>query len=165
MGPRFILWVRSLMELIRTIVTSLVTDAITPTTALASGKGLQENFVILRYSNNSTTRALGKDPGDINGTGETLYEPSLPFSSKVTRNEKMKTNEKDCEHFRSIPAKALQCLNCTMWIDWSECTRVANLEREARAILAPAGASTSQPQPVCITSEEGRGEITLNTYE
>ncbi|KAI8597332.1 large-conductance mechanosensitive channel [Dissophora ornata] len=55
------------------IVTSLVTDIITPVIALASGKNLEENFLILRYSHNETAQAMGlpatrqqaKNAGDI----------------------------------------------------------------------------------------------------
>ncbi|KAF8956249.1 hypothetical protein BGZ46_002403, partial [Entomortierella lignicola] len=42
------------------IVTSMVTDVITPIIALASGKNLQENFIILRYNHNATAIALGE---------------------------------------------------------------------------------------------------------
>ncbi|KAF9349962.1 hypothetical protein BGX26_011831 [Mortierella sp. AD094] len=151
------------------IVTSLVTDVITPVIALASGKNLQENFVILRYSNNATARALGEpktrqqaqNAGDITWNWGNFVQTVLNFFItsgcvflifkvyEVARNKKKDANEKDCEHcFKSIPIKALRCPNCTTWIDWSECTRVTNLEREARAIPALAGASPSQSQPV-----------------
>ncbi|KAI8353762.1 large-conductance mechanosensitive channel [Mortierella sp. GBAus27b] len=53
------------------IVTSLVNDIITPILAWASGKNLEENFIVLRESHNSTAPAghSSTDPA----TNETIY--------------------------------------------------------------------------------------------
>lgn len=42
------------------IVTSLVADIITPIIALASGKNLEENFIILRHGDNATRSSVKK---------------------------------------------------------------------------------------------------------
>ncbi|KAF9088864.1 hypothetical protein BGX27_002618, partial [Mortierella sp. AM989] len=177
------------------IVTSLVTDVITPIIALASGKNLQENFVILRKNHNATALAAGtpktrqqaQSLGDITWNWGNFIQTVINFFItsgcvflivkgrsillvilidwltrmtlwvmlkdkttncivifclyswlkvyEVARNKKKEINEKNCEYcFKSIPIKALRCPNCTTWIDWNECTRVKNLEREAEAI-------------------------------
>ncbi|KAF9203284.1 hypothetical protein BGZ49_006597 [Haplosporangium sp. Z 27] len=160
------------------IVTSMVTDVITPIIALASGKNLQENFIILRYNHNATAMALGKpktrqqaqNAGDITWNWGNFVQTVINFFItsgcvflivkvyEVARNKKKEITEKDCPYcFKSIPQKAMRCPNCTTWIDWAECTRVTNLEREAGAI--PGSSTQTYPAIFPLMEKEVTQEV------
>ncbi|KAF8927300.1 hypothetical protein BGZ58_010490 [Dissophora ornata] len=142
------------------IVTSLVTDIITPVIALASGKNLEENFLILRYSHNETAQAMGlpatrqqaKNAGDITWNWGNFLQTVINFFIisgcvflivkiyQVGRNKKIEVTEKKCDYcLKSVPLNAVRCPNCTTWLDWDACARVKDME------LAAAGSKTESP--------------------
>ena len=51
---------------------------------------------------------------------------------EVSRNSKKEVTEKKCDYcLKSIPLNAVRCPNCTTWLDWDACAKVANMERVA----------------------------------
>ncbi|CAO3567146.1 unnamed protein product [Mortierella alpina] len=134
------------------IVTSLVTDIITPIIALASGKNLQENFIILRR--NATlpadtqwaTRLLAQQGGNITWNWGNFVQTVINFfiiSACVflivkvyqsARNTKTEVTQKQCDYcLKDIPLNSVRCPNCTTWLDWDACAKVKNMERAAQA--------------------------------
>ncbi|KAF9357372.1 hypothetical protein BGX34_009390 [Mortierella sp. NVP85] len=141
------------------IVTSLVTDIITPILALASGKNLEENFVILRRNEDSeqkswSTRASAQLAGNITWNWGNFLQTVINFFIvsacvfiivkiyEMGRGAKTKVTEKDCDYCMvKIPFNAVRCPRCTTWLDWDVCTRVANRKRiAANAAAIGAGA-------------------------
>ncbi|KAF9942962.1 hypothetical protein BGZ75_005765 [Mortierella antarctica] len=142
------------------IVTSLVTDIITPVIALASGKNLQENFIILRR--NATfpadtqwaTRLQAQQGGNITWNWGNFVQTVINFfivSACVfvivkvyqsARNTKKEVTEKKCDYcLKDIPLNSVRCPNCTTWLDWDACAKVKNMERAAQ------GADTAVSSP------------------
>ncbi|KAF9282472.1 hypothetical protein BGZ68_005962 [Mortierella alpina] len=134
------------------IVTSLVTDIITPVIALASGKNLQENFIILRRNETwppgtqFATRLLAQQGGNITWNWGNFVQTVLNFfiiSACVflivkvyqsARNTKTEITEKKCDYcLKDIPLNSVRCPNCTTWLDWDACAKVKNMERAAQA--------------------------------
>ncbi|KAG0062761.1 hypothetical protein BGZ89_010414 [Linnemannia elongata] len=131
------------------IVTSLVTDIITPIIALASGKNLEENFIILRHRPDSnytsySTRAQAQGDHSITWNWGNFIQTVLNFFIisacvfiivkvyQVGRNTKTEVTEKTCDYcVRKIPVEAVRCPLCTTWLDWDACTKVKNMERLA----------------------------------
>ncbi|KAF9089434.1 hypothetical protein BGX23_006702 [Mortierella sp. AD031] len=152
------------------IVTSLVTDIITPIIALASGKNLEENFIVLRHSKNSTevnyaTRAQAQLDHSITWNWGNFIQTVINFFIisacvflivklyQVGRNTKVEVSEKSCDYcLKKIPIEAVRCPECTTWLDWDACTKVANMERLAaggglNTMGLAAGAVSSQYMP------------------
>ncbi|KAK3848125.1 MAG: large-conductance mechanosensitive channel [Linnemannia gamsii] len=140
------------------IVTSLVTDIITPLIAMASGKNLEENFVILRRNpllpdgTAIPTRLYAKEHMTVTWNWGNFVQTVINFFIisgcvflvvklyEVSRNTKKEVTEKKCDYcLKSIPLNAVRCPNCTTWLDWDACAKVANLERAA----AVAGGNSS----------------------
>ncbi|KAG0031193.1 hypothetical protein BGZ81_001619 [Podila clonocystis] len=136
------------------IVTSLVNDIITPIIALASGKNLEENFIILRHSNNSTgagnytTRASAALSGAVTWNWGNFIQTVINFFIvsacvfmivklyQISRNTKTDVTEKKCDYcLKNIPLECVRCPECTTWLDWDACAKVANLERFAAAAV------------------------------
>ncbi|GJJ78698.1 large conductance mechanosensitive channel [Entomortierella parvispora] len=131
------------------IVTSLVTDIITPIIALASGKNLEENFLVLRKNStdlNYPTRALAQAHGEITWNWGNFLQTVINFFIvsgcvflivkiyQVGRNVKTEVTEKACDFcLKKIPLDAVRCSECTTWLDWDACAKVAQLERVAAA--------------------------------
>ncbi|KAG0307215.1 hypothetical protein BGZ98_000789 [Dissophora globulifera] len=134
------------------IVTSLVNDIITPVIALASGKNLDENFIILRHTTNATAAALGppatrqqaKDAGNITWNWGNFVQTVINFfiisgcifllvkAYQMARNNKAAVTEKKCDYcLKGAPLNAVRCPTCTTWLDWDAYTKVANLKRAA----------------------------------
>ncbi|ORY97054.1 large-conductance mechanosensitive channel, partial [Lobosporangium transversale] len=151
------------------IVTSLVADIITPVLALASGKNLEENFVILRKSDNATaeyvsyptTRQAAKDAGNITWNWGNFLQTVINFFIvsacvfllvklyEVARNKKTEVSEKKCEYcLKSIPLDAVRCPNCTTWLDWDACAKAANMERIAASSFSGMSMPMSMPIPM-----------------
>ncbi|KAG0366912.1 hypothetical protein BGX24_003476 [Mortierella sp. AD032] len=112
------------------IVTSLVTDIITPLIAMASGKNLEENFLILR-----------RNP---------LLPDGTPIPTRLFAKENMTVTWNWGNFVQTVInffiisgcvflVVKLRCPNCTTWLDWDACAKVANLERAA----AVAGGNSS----------------------
>ncbi|KAF9925132.1 hypothetical protein FBU30_005025 [Linnemannia zychae] len=134
------------------IVTSLVNDIITPLLAIASGKNLEENFITLRTNPNDppgtvySTRALAKEHMTVTWNWGNFVQTVINFFIisacvfvivkiyEVSRNTKKEVTEKKCDYcLKSIPLQAVRCPNCTTWLDWDACAKVANMERVAIA--------------------------------
>ncbi|KAF9113452.1 hypothetical protein BGX27_001566 [Mortierella sp. AM989] len=150
------------------IVTSLVNDIITPILALASGKNLEENFLILKRSANETatswgTRALAKEAGNITWNWGNFLQTVINFFIvsgcvflivkvyQAGRNTKTEVTEKPCDYCqKKVPVKAVRCPECTTWLDWDACTRAANMERIAASggIMPPTDTSFVDYAPV-----------------
>ncbi|GJJ78103.1 large conductance mechanosensitive channel [Entomortierella parvispora] len=131
------------------IVTSLVTDIITPVIALASRKNLDENFITLRRNaanppENYATRLQAKNAGDITWNWGNFVQTVINFIIisgcvfivvkiyQMGRNTKTEVTEKKCDYcLKGIPINAVRCANCTTWLDWDACARVANLEKSS----------------------------------
>ncbi|KAI1321810.1 hypothetical protein EDD11_000086 [Mortierella claussenii] len=155
------------------IVTSLVTDIITPVIALASGKNLEENFLILRSSHNATagiptTRLAAKEAGNITWNWGNFVQTVINFFIvsgcvflfvklyQVARNKKVDVTEKKCDYCtKSIPLEAVRCPNCTTWLDWDACARVANMER--LTATSPPMVAATVPAMASGTSYNGQG--------
>ncbi|KAF9306558.1 hypothetical protein BGZ74_005133 [Mortierella antarctica] len=149
------------------IVTSLVTDIITPIIALASGKNLEENFIILKHpetgTGNYTTRASAALSGAVTWNWGNFIQTVINFFIvsacvfmivklyQISRNTKTEVTEKKCDYcLKSIPLECVRCPECTTWLDWDACAKVANLERSAAAAV-PGVASTpfvDYPAPI-----------------
>ncbi|KAF9215394.1 hypothetical protein CPC16_008863 [Podila verticillata] len=133
------------------IVTSLVTDIITPLIAMATGKNMEENFIILKrnpaHPNDIyTTRKLAQDDGNITWNWGNFVQTVINFFIisacifilvkvyQVSRNTKKEVTEKKCDYcLKAAPINAVRCPNCTTWLDWDACAKVANQERAASA--------------------------------
>ncbi|KAF9179418.1 hypothetical protein BGZ49_005153 [Haplosporangium sp. Z 27] len=131
------------------IVTSLVTDIITPILALASGKNLEENFLILRRNETAgyvkyPTRAAAQAEGNITWNWGNFLQTVINFFIvsgcvflivkvyQIGRNTKTEVTEKSCDYCgKKVPIKSVRCPMCTTWLDWDVCTKVANMERIA----------------------------------
>ncbi|KAF9179578.1 hypothetical protein BGZ51_006826 [Haplosporangium sp. Z 767] len=154
------------------IVTSLVTDIITPVIALASGKNLEENFIILRESDTEpagtlyATRKLAQAAGNITWNWGNFIQTVINFFIIsacvfiiVKVYEKARTNntevtEKKCDYcLKSVPLDAVRCPLCTTWLDWEACTKAANL-KNASAVAAAAAATTAG-QPIYASPSQG----------
>ncbi|KAF9925643.1 hypothetical protein FBU30_004628 [Linnemannia zychae] len=130
------------------IVTSLVNDIITPILALASGKNLEENFIVLRRGEDSknttySTRAQAQSDHSITWNWGNFIQTVINFfiiSACVflivklyqVGRKQVDVTEKHCDYCaRKIPVEAVRCPNCTTWLDWDACTRVKNMEKIA----------------------------------
>ncbi|KAF8936758.1 large-conductance mechanosensitive channel [Dissophora ornata] len=151
------------------IVTSLVTDIITPIIALASGKNLEENFIILRHNKTSVmtdypTRAIAQADGNITWNWGNFIQTVINFFIisgcvfliiklyQVGRNTKTEVTEKSCDYcLTKVPLNAVRCPECTTWLDWDACTKAAQMER-----IAAAGALNN---PATIDSPYVDGEF------
>ncbi|KAG0338071.1 hypothetical protein BG004_007362 [Podila humilis] len=149
------------------IVTSLVNDIITPLIALASGRNLEENFIILRRSaTNATlpvnTRAQAQVAGAVTWNWGNFIQTVINFFIvsacvflivkvyQMSRNTATEVTEKKCDYcIRSIPLDCVRCPECTTWLDWDACAKVAILENAAAnsAIVIP-GAPEGEPEPL-----------------
>ncbi|KAI8353522.1 large-conductance mechanosensitive channel, partial [Mortierella sp. GBAus27b] len=149
------------------IVTSLVADIITPLLALASGKNLEENFVILRRgSSNSTTqipatRLQAKEAGMLTWNWGNFMQTVINFFIisgcvfmivkvyQMTRNKKDEVTEKKCDYcFKGVPLDSIRCPNCTTWLDWDAFVRVKNKERKAEATAQSSSSSSYVDVPL-----------------
>ncbi|KAF9431108.1 hypothetical protein BGZ76_000569 [Entomortierella beljakovae] len=103
------------------IVTSLVTDIITPILALASGKNLEENFIIMKKCENATITPAG-------------------------RNTKTEVTEKSCDYCnKKVPISAVRCPECTTWLDWDACAKAKNMSEFATRAFQPATMNANTP--------------------
>ncbi|KAF9405150.1 hypothetical protein BGZ94_003738 [Podila epigama] len=137
------------------IVNSLVIDIITPIIALASGKNLEENFLILRNNNETAagmplnTRAQAQIAGAVTWNWGNFIQTVINFFIisacvflivkvyQMSRNTKTEVSEKKCDYcLKNIGLDAVRCPECTTWLDWDACAKVANLERSAAAAAA-----------------------------
>ncbi|KAF9955745.1 hypothetical protein BGZ70_010131 [Mortierella alpina] len=126
------------------IVTSLVTDIITPIIALASGKNLEENFIILRKNPNEN-RTSAQKAENITWNWGNFIQTVINFFIvsacvfvivKVYQIGRQKTEvtEKECDYcLKKIGLNAVRCPECTTWLDWDACAKVANMEKIASA--------------------------------
>ncbi|KAI1315157.1 hypothetical protein EDD11_001214 [Mortierella claussenii] len=147
------------------IVTSLVNDIITPIIALASGKNLEENFIILRHNKAITetswpTRALAQAAGNITWNWGNFIQTVLNFFIisacvfvivkvyQMGRNTKTEVTEKQCDYcLKKVPVNAVRCPECTTWLDWDACAKVAQMER----VAAGSGMNTVAGSPYVDT--------------
>ncbi|KAG0256652.1 hypothetical protein BG011_004379 [Mortierella polycephala] len=156
------------------IVTSLVTDIITPVIALASGKNLEENFIVLRESDTEpagtlyATRKLAQEAGNITWNWGNFTQTIINFFIIsacvfiiVKVYEKARTNstevtEKKCDYcLKNVPLDAVRCPLCTTWLDWEACTRAANLKHASAAAAAAIALPPFAGQPVYTSSPQG----------
>ncbi|KAG0335394.1 hypothetical protein BG000_007540 [Podila horticola] len=134
------------------IVTSLVTDIITPLIALATGKNMEENFIILKRNSTAAadvvyqTRKQAQENGNITWNWGNFVQTVINFFIvsacifilvkvyQVSRNTKKEVTEKKCDYcLKAAPINAVRCPNCTSWLDWDACAKAASLERAASA--------------------------------
>ncbi|KAG0285532.1 hypothetical protein BGZ96_010217 [Linnemannia gamsii] len=134
------------------IVTSLVTDIITPLIAIATGKNLEENFIVLHRNPNDPpgtvlpTRAFAKEHSAVTWNWGNFVQTVINFFIisgcvfiivkvyEVSRKSKKEVTEKKCDYcLKSIPLNAVRCPMCTTWLDWDACAKVTNMERVAAA--------------------------------
>ncbi|KAG0279536.1 hypothetical protein BGZ95_000907 [Linnemannia exigua] len=148
------------------IVTSLVTDIITPVISLASGKNLEENFIVLRHSDPSnfttySTRAQAQSDHSVTWNWGNFIQTVINFfivSScvflivklyQMGRNTAVEVSEKNCDYcIKKIPIEAVRCPECTTWLDWDACSKAKNLERLAANAGMNTGLPTSMPVPM-----------------
>ncbi|KAF9153513.1 hypothetical protein BG015_003248 [Linnemannia schmuckeri] len=133
------------------IVDSLVKDIISPIVALASGKALEENFVVLRkdatFANpDFSTRAAVKASNALSWNYGNFIQTVINFFIisacvfvivklyQMGRNTKTAITEKKCPFCSgSIELKAVRCSKCTSWLDLDEYARAEeNLARRIR---------------------------------
>ncbi|KAF9922289.1 hypothetical protein FBU30_007619 [Linnemannia zychae] len=133
------------------IVDSLVKDIIAPLVAFASGKALEENFVILRKDPTAvnpdySTRAAVKQSNALSWNYGNFIQTVINFfiiSScvfvivklyQMGRNTKTAVTEKKCPFCSgSIEIKAVRCPKCTSWLDLDEYARAEeSLSRRLR---------------------------------
>ncbi|KAF9914123.1 hypothetical protein BX616_008916 [Lobosporangium transversale] len=117
------------------IVDSLVKDIIAPILALASGRALEENFVILRRNDSFpnpdySTRASVKASDALSWNYGNFIQTVINFFIisacvfvivklyQMGRNTKVAVTEKKCPFCAgSIDFKAVRCSKCTSWLD------------------------------------------------
>ncbi|KAG0210583.1 hypothetical protein BGX28_009219 [Mortierella sp. GBA30] len=98
------------------VVDSIVKDIIAPIVALASGKALEENFVILRKDN-----SFPSPDTVINFFIISACVFVIVKIYQMGRNTKMLMAEKDCPYCAgSIAFKAVRCSRCSSWLDLNE---------------------------------------------
>ncbi|KAG0286759.1 hypothetical protein BGZ96_009188 [Linnemannia gamsii] len=133
------------------IVDSLVKDIISPIVALASGKALEENFVVLRkditFANpDFSTRAAVKASNALSWNYGNFIQTVINFFIisacvflivklyQMGRNIKTAVTEKKCPFCSgSIELEAVRCSKCTSWLDLDEYVRTEmNLARRLR---------------------------------
>ncbi|KAG0024760.1 hypothetical protein BGZ81_007606 [Podila clonocystis] len=128
------------------IVDSLVKDIISPIVSLASGKALEENFVILRKDGNFSnpdysTRAAVKASNALSWNYGNFIQTVINFFIisacvfvivklyQMGRNTKVAVTEKQCTFcFGSIELQAVRCSKCTSWLDMDEYARSEELK-------------------------------------
>ncbi|KAF9310656.1 hypothetical protein BG003_008316 [Podila horticola] len=133
------------------IVDSLVKDIISPIVSLASGKALEENFVILRKDGNFSnpdysTRAAVKASNALSWNYGNFIQTVINFfiisacvfvivkrkSSylyQMGRNTSVAVTEKKCTFCcGSIELQAVRCSKCTSWLDMDEYVRSEELK-------------------------------------
>ncbi|KAF9115228.1 hypothetical protein BGW39_003117 [Mortierella sp. 14UC] len=144
------------------IVTSLVTDIITPIISLASGKNLEENFIVLRQNKNSnttvySTRAQAQSDHSVTWNWGNFLQTVINFFIisacvflivklyQMGRNTTVEVSEKTCDYcVKKIPVEAVRCPLCTTWLDWDACSKAKSLENMAAGVGLP----TSMPVPM-----------------
>ncbi|KAF9176208.1 hypothetical protein BGZ51_001324, partial [Haplosporangium sp. Z 767] len=48
--------------------------------------------------------------------------------------------EKTCDYcLKKVPVNAVRCPECTTWLDWDACAKVANMERVATSAVNTSG--------------------------
>ncbi|KAG0276335.1 hypothetical protein BGZ95_007682 [Linnemannia exigua] len=132
------------------IVDSLVKDIISPIVALASGKALEENFVLLRKDDTFTnpdfsTRESVKASNALSWNYGNFVQTVINFFIisacvfiivklyQMGRNTKTAVTEKKCPFCSgSIELDAVRCSKCTSWLDLDEYARAE--ERLARRL-------------------------------
>ncbi|KAF9391086.1 hypothetical protein CPB97_007558 [Podila verticillata] len=132
------------------IVDSLVKDIIAPLISLASGKALEENFVILRkdesfvnpdYSTRESVKAsmaLSWNYGNFVQTVVNFFIISacvfvIVKLYQMGRNTKTAVTEKKCRYCTaSIELDAVRCSHCTSWLDMNEYYNLEQLMAQAR---------------------------------
>ncbi|KAF9388049.1 hypothetical protein CPB97_001696 [Podila verticillata] len=128
------------------IVDSLVKDIISPIVSLASGKALEENFVVLRKDNSFSnpdysTRAAVKASNALSWNYGNFIQTVINFFIisacvfvivklyQMGRNTKVAVTEKKCKFcFGSIELQAVRCSKCTSWLDMDEYARAEELK-------------------------------------
>ncbi|KAF9900923.1 hypothetical protein EC991_006730 [Linnemannia zychae] len=155
------------------IVDSLVKDIISPIVALASGKALEENFVVLRKDDtflnpDFSTRASVKASNALSWNYGNFVQTVINFFIisacvfvivklyQMGRNTKTAVTEKKCPFCSgSIELKAVRCSKCTSWLDLDEYARAEeNLARRLR----------DGPIVVVSEKEEYRAHDTIAGY-
>ncbi|KAF9935245.1 hypothetical protein BGZ67_003463 [Mortierella alpina] len=106
------------------VVDSIVKDIIAPVVALASGKALEENFIILR-----------KDHSFVNP--DTVINFFIISACvflivklyQMGRNTKTAVTEKDCPYCAAkIAVIAVRCSECSSWLDLDEYAKTKDLK-------------------------------------
>ncbi|KAF9976578.1 hypothetical protein BGZ73_008249 [Actinomortierella ambigua] len=132
------------------IVNSLVSDMISPILAVASGKTLEENFVVLRRGANDTginfpTRAEAKAHGSVTWNYGNFLQTVINFFIisacvfvivklyEMSRSSKKATNEKKCPYCDKMIGKdAKRCPLCTTWLHMDAYHDVDKLIRKVK---------------------------------
>ncbi|KAF9904242.1 hypothetical protein EC991_002897 [Linnemannia zychae] len=148
------------------IVTSLVTDIITPIISLASGKNLEENFIVLRRPNDTSTttystRAQAQADHSVTWNWGNFIQTVINFFIisacvflivklyQMGRNTAVEVTEKNCDYcIKKIPIEAVRCPECTTWLDWDACAKAKSLENMAANASNGNGLPTSMPVPM-----------------
>ncbi|KAF9356119.1 hypothetical protein BGX26_005704 [Mortierella sp. AD094] len=117
------------------IVESLVKDIVAPILALASGRALEENFVVLRRNSSFpnpdySTRASVKASDALSWNYGNFIQTVINFFIisacvfvivklyQMGRNSKVSVTEKKCVYCAgSIELNAVRCSKCTSWLD------------------------------------------------
>ncbi|KAG0225999.1 hypothetical protein BGW42_003954 [Actinomortierella wolfii] len=137
------------------IVNSLVTDIISPILAVASGKTLEENFVVLRRSENATgiefsTRSEAKETGSVTWNYGNFLQTVINFFIisacvfvivkvyEMGRTTKTASSEKSCPYCdKAISLAAKRCPMCTTWLHMESFQEVDTQVREAKRSRRP----------------------------
>ncbi|KAG0269828.1 hypothetical protein DFQ27_001948 [Actinomortierella ambigua] len=132
------------------IVNSLVTDMISPILAVASGKSLEENFVVLRRGANATdtnfpTREEAKASGSVTWNYGNFLQTVVNFFIisacvfvivkvyEMSRSSKTATSERKCPYCdRLIGIEAKRCPLCTTWLHKDAYQGVESMIREVK---------------------------------
>ncbi|KAG0357308.1 hypothetical protein BGX24_006244, partial [Mortierella sp. AD032] len=148
------------------IVTSLVTDIITPIISLASGKNLEENFIVLRHNRDSnttvySTRSQAQLDHSVTWNWGNFIQTVINFFIvsacvflivklyQMGRNTAVEVSEKNCDYcIKKIPVEAVRCPECTTWLDWDACCKAKSLEAMAANAGMNNGLPTSMPVPM-----------------
>ncbi|KAF9408971.1 hypothetical protein BGZ94_002128 [Podila epigama] len=146
------------------IVDSLVKDIISPFVSLASGKALEENFIVLRrnesfpnpdYSTREAVKASNALSWNYGNFVQTIINFFIISACvfvivklyQMGRNTKVSVTEKKCKYcFESIEVEAVRCAKCTSWLDMDEYAKDQELKAKykIRAQCPPQGAEKSE---------------------
>ncbi|KAF9985583.1 hypothetical protein BGZ75_002767 [Mortierella antarctica] len=136
----------NVIDLAVAVVDSIVKDIIAPVVALASGKALEENFIILRKDHSFvnpdySTREAVKASNALSWNYGNFIQTVINFFIisacvflivklyQMGRNTKTAVTEKDCPYCAAkIAVIAVRCSECSSWLDLDEYAKTKDLK-------------------------------------